>query len=91
MWTNPSRGAPHHLRKAARTRDGNQCVKCGSAERLEVDHVLNIAHGGTHDLDNLQTLCAACHREKSQEEARQARAVKRARRRLPVAPHPGVR
>lgn len=91
MWANPSRGAPHHLRKAARTRDGNQCVKCGSTERLEVDHVLNIAHGGTHNLDNLQTLCAACHREKSQEEARQARAVKRARRRLPVAPHPGVR
>ncbi|WP_414437562.1 HNH endonuclease [Corynebacterium minutissimum] len=53
--------------------------------------MLNVARGGTHDLDNLQTLCAACHREKSQEEARQARAVKQARRRLPVAPHPGVR
>lgn len=91
MWANPSRGAPHHLRKAARTRDGNQCVQCGSTGRLEVDHILNVARGGTHDLDNLQTLCAACHRKKTQEEARQARAVKQARRTLPVAPHPGVR
>lgn len=91
MWENPSGGAPYKQRKAALQRDNNQCVQCGSTERLEVDHVLNIAHGGTHDLDNLQTLCATCHREKSQEEARQARAVKRARRKLPVAPHPGVR
>lgn len=91
MWDNPSRGAPHKLRKAARDRDGDQCVQCGSTEHLEVDHILNVARGGTHHLDNLQTLCASCHQEKTQAEARQARATKLARRRLPVMPHPGVR
>lgn len=91
MWENPSGGAPHKQRKAALQRDNHQCVKCGNTQHLEVDHILNVARGGTHDLNNLQTLCADCHREKSQEEARQARAMKRARRRLPVAPHPGVR
>lgn len=91
MWKNPSRGAPHKLRKQALQRDGDQCVQCGNTEHLEVDHILNVARGGTHRLDNLQTLCAACHREKSQREALQARARKQARRRLPVMPHPGVR
>ena len=90
MWENPSRGAPHRLRKEVLCRDGNRCVRCGSVERLEVDHILNVAQGGTHHPSNLQTLCAGCHREKSQREAFRARAVKRRRRRLPVERHPGV-
>ena len=69
MWDNPSRGAPHHLRKAVRTRDGHQCVQCGSTEHLEVDHILNVARGGTHNLDNLQTLCADCHAAKTAKES----------------------
>lgn len=91
MWENPSRGAPHRLRKEVLRRDGNRCVQCGNTNRLEVDHIINIANGGTHNLDNLQTLCADCHREKSQQEARQARAAKRARLKLPPARHPGVK
>lgn len=91
MWENPSRGAPHRLRKEVLCRDGNRCVKCGNTQRLEVDHILNVARGGTHNLDNLQTLCHHCHREKSQQEARQARAAKRARLKLPPAHHPGVK
>lgn len=91
MWENPSRGAPHRLRKEVLRRDGNRCVQCGNTQHLEVDHILNVARGGTHNLDNLQTLCHTCHREKSQQEARQARAAKRARLKLPPAHHPGVR
>ena len=35
--------------------------KCGRAGRLEVHHVLELAHGGTNDMNNLNTLCRACH------------------------------
>lgn len=42
-------------------RDGHACVWCGSTEWLEVDHIVRYADGGTHDLDNLRTLCHDCH------------------------------
>lgn len=91
MWENPSGGAPYKQRQQTLKRDHYQCVKCGSTQRLEVDHIINVARGGTHNLDNLQTLCHHCHREKSQQEAHQARAAKRARLKLPPAHHPGVK
>lgn len=68
-WTNPSKGAPYQQRKAALQRDNNKCVKCGNTEHLEVDHILNVARGGTHNLDNLQTLCHHCHHTKTQWES----------------------
>ena len=49
------------LRRAVLNRDGYRCAKCGLASRLEVDHVVPLAHGGTSDLVNLQALCRTCH------------------------------
>ena len=83
MWENPSRGAPHRLRKQTLQRDGNRCVQCGSAERLEVDHILNVARGGTHRLDNLQTLCHHCHKAKT---ARESGAWRKQTKRQPRKP-----
>ena len=37
----------------------------------EVDHVIPLIDGGSHDLENLQTLCSPCHRKKSAEENRE--------------------
>ncbi|WP_241871644.1 HNH endonuclease [Corynebacterium diphtheriae] len=31
----------------------------------EVHHVLPIEHGGTHNFDNLQSLCKPCHSRQS--------------------------
>jgi hypothetical protein len=28
---------------------------------LEIDHIIPIRHGGTHDLDNLRALCQPCN------------------------------
>lgn len=50
----------------------------------EVDHVVPLIDGGSHALDNLQTLCTPCHKAKTAEEAR-ARAA-----RTPRPPDPPV-
>lgn len=41
------------------------CSVCGSTERLEVDHVVPLSRGGTHDPGNLRVLCGTCHRRKT--------------------------
>src|SRR5262249_20422003 len=55
------------LRLQAKRRDGFRCVQCGARGRLEVDHIEPVR---THPelafaLENLQTLCAACHSRKT--------------------------
>jgi len=46
-------------------RDGGKCVKCGSQEKLEFDHVLPLSRGGSDTVRNIQILCEKCNREKS--------------------------
>jgi len=50
-------------------RDRYRCAICGKSSKeddikLEVDHIIPVAEGGTDDLDNLQTLCIDCNRGK---------------------------
>jgi len=42
-------------------RDQGKCVLCGSDQRLHVHH---IADPDCHELDNLETVCASCHRKR---------------------------
>lgn len=42
-------------------RDQGACVWCGSARRLEVDHIVRYIDGGGNDESNLRTLCHSCH------------------------------
>jgi 5-methylcytosine-specific restriction endonuclease McrA len=72
-----SRGYGHAWRKrraAVLVRDLGLCQPCLRAGRttvaVAVDHVLNKARGGTDSTDNLQSICDACHAEKTMEEAR---------------------
>ena len=53
------------LRGEVFTRDGRKCVRCGSAEDLHCDHILELSDGGTNDPDNLMTLCRSCHSRKT--------------------------
>lgn len=46
-------------------RDEGKCVKCGSQENLEFDHIIPIAKGGGNTTRNIQILCEKCNREKS--------------------------
>lgn len=49
------------------------CVACQAVGRvtlaMERDHKVPLAEGGTDEPDNVQGLCADCHRAKSQAEA----------------------
>jgi holliday junction DNA helicase RuvB len=46
-------------------RDGGKCVNCDSQERLEFDHIIAVAKGGSSTARNLQLLCESCNRSKS--------------------------
>jgi len=49
-------------------RDGYRCCLCGRTAKetkLEVDHKIPLAKGGTDSLNNLWTLCIDCNRGKS--------------------------
>jgi len=45
-------------------RDKGRCVKCGSNEYLEYDHIIPLSMGGSNTSRNLQLLCEKCNREK---------------------------
>ncbi|MEU6704735.1 HNH endonuclease [Streptomyces wuyuanensis] len=58
------------IRPRALARDGFACVHCGAREKLEVDHIVPIAKGGTWELSNAQTLCRPCHLAKTAKDRR---------------------
>jgi 5-methylcytosine-specific restriction endonuclease McrA len=45
-------------------RDGGCCVKCGSNQNLEFDHIIPVVMGGANTARNLQLLCEPCNRAK---------------------------
>lgn len=52
-------------------RDAWTCVKCNRRRAREVDHIVPLADGGSEfELDNCQSLCRACHLEKTIREMR---------------------
>jgi len=60
------------IRKQILARDNYLCQPCLRAGRLtpakEVDHIIPKAKGGKDDNDNLQSICVACHKEKTARE-----------------------
>jgi 5-methylcytosine-specific restriction endonuclease McrA len=45
-------------------RRDKQCTRCGDVLKLEVDHIVEVQHGGLPVDENLRTLCAVCHKGK---------------------------
>ena len=48
---------------------GHPCARCGEPA-TELDHIIALARGGTEAWSNLQPLCRACHRRKTNTEGR---------------------
>lgn len=62
-----SRHIPASVRVSVLTRDNYQCRFCGRKStqvQLEIDHIKPFSKGGTHEINNLQTLCIDCNRGK---------------------------
>ena len=69
----PHRNLWQHVRRAVFERDGYRCAMCGRAGRLECDHVTPLQREpgqDPYDINGLQTLCRACHIEKTRIENR---------------------
>jgi 5-methylcytosine-specific restriction endonuclease McrA len=64
------------MRDEIRTRDKMTCQRCGtfSADRYEVDHIIELNWDNIHDWnitwnpENLQLLCHDCHTKKTRED-----------------------
>lgn len=41
-----------------------KCAKCGASDNIHMDHVVPLAKGGSHSVDNVQPLCATCNLRK---------------------------
>jgi 5-methylcytosine-specific restriction protein A len=63
-------------------------IRCSYPGR-DVDHIVNVARGGSNDLSNLQLLCEWHHKQKTQAEAKANRP--RITERHPGEKHPGIR
>lgn len=65
-------------RDAVMRRDQYLCQPCKQQGRIteatEVDHIVNVAEGGSDDEANLQAICTECHGVKTQAEARRGAA-----------------
>ena len=58
-------GIPSEVRREVWRRDGGKCVKCGSRENLEYDHIIPVSKGGSNTARNIELLCEACNRSKN--------------------------
>ena len=55
---------PEDVRLFVWQSDEGKCVKCASRKKLEYDHIIPLARGGSNTKRNIQLLCEACNREK---------------------------
>ena len=53
------------VRREVWRRDQGRCVRCGSRENLEYDHIIPVSKGGSSTARNIELLCETCNRSKS--------------------------
>lgn len=68
----PRIGAPKTLtefKEALINKNGSKCSSCKKrVQRLHLDHIIPLADGGLHEIENMQLLCVECHRAKTGDE-----------------------
>lgn len=90
--TNSRPPIPARTRDVVFARDHGQCTyvgaggrRCGETRRLHVDHIIPVAHGGSHDASNLRLLCAP-HNQLEADRVLGKDIMDQYRRRSPAAP-----
>ena len=67
MSKTPRINIPQSVRKYVLQRDNYQCQSCGKKNtetKLNIDHIIALAKGGSNDISNLQVLCSRCNQIK---------------------------
>lgn len=60
-----TRHIPQWVKVRVAARDGARCVRCGSTENIQFDHLIPFSRGGSStDPNNIQLLCGRCNRLK---------------------------
>jgi hypothetical protein len=69
-WLKLDREVQPELRKMVLERDGYQCVKCDSTNKIHCHHIYPVSTNPLEsaDVDNCMTLCIDCHREAHKKE-----------------------
>jgi 5-methylcytosine-specific restriction endonuclease McrA len=67
IWEDKPTRREQGLKFALKILLGGRCVVCGDSElsRLDIDHILPLADGGTYEPSSLQLLCKECHKDKT--------------------------
>lgn len=60
-WLPITARIPAATRALVLSRDDGKCVTCGTEIDITIDHIRPVAYGGTHDENNLRTLCRSCN------------------------------
>lgn len=60
-----SRYIASEVRQLVWERDGGACLRCGSEEDLQFDHIIPWSKGGGNGPENIELLCGSCNREKA--------------------------
>ena len=71
-WGSGRGGRPwRRLKAKIHLRDNWTCQHCRRVTtQLELDHIVNVAQGGTDDESTLQSLCPPCHKSKTLKESK---------------------
>ena len=57
----PPKKIQRDVREQVIERDGGVCVRCGSDDHPQLDHILPQSAGGPHIAENLRVLCRSCN------------------------------
>lgn len=49
------------VRATVLARDAHKCVRCGTSDHLQIDHIFPKSMGGTNAITNLRVLCRSCN------------------------------